>query len=405
METLRVLITDDEPGMRLGVRRVLRDLRIEIADIAATAVLEIEEADCGETALEMIAHQPPDILILDHKMPGISGLDVLDQIKDSDGDLLTIMITAYASIETAVRAVKRGAYDFLAKPFTPDELRNTVHKAAVRIILAKQARRLAEERSQVRLQFMRTLSHELQAPLGAVTGYLDMLQNRLHGDSLAEYDPLLRRSQDRLTEMRRLIEDLLAMTTVESRSRQRQLTTLDVQAAVREAMETLSSVAAAQNVDVKLHGDAAITMTADPVELGMIAQNLISNAIKYNRPGGQVHVTVDRNGQTVTISVADTGCGIAEDQLDRLCDEFVRVKTDATRDVSGSGLGLSIVDKVARLYEGEIVINSELGVGSTFTVVLHDVPPAESRTVHNSGITAEQGPLPTDSASSSCPAV
>ena len=112
METLRVLVTDDEPGMRLGVRRVLRGFRVEIPDIDACAQLEIEEADCGETALEKIVEQPPDILILDHKMPGISGLDVLDRVQGNSEDMLTIMITAYASIETAVRAVKRGAYDF-----------------------------------------------------------------------------------------------------------------------------------------------------------------------------------------------------------------------------------------------------------------------------------------------------
>ena len=111
--------------MRLGVRRVLRDFRVDIPDIDASAVLEIDEAESGEAALEKIQQRPPDILILDHKMSGISGLDVLDQVADRHGEMLTIMITAYASIETAVRAVKRGAYDFLAKPFTPDELRNT----------------------------------------------------------------------------------------------------------------------------------------------------------------------------------------------------------------------------------------------------------------------------------------
>ena len=147
-----------------------------------SAVLEIDEAESGEVALEKIQQRPPDILILDHKMSGISGLDVLDQVGDHHGEMLTIMITAYASIETAVRAVKRGAYDFLAKPFTPDELRNTIKKAAVRLVLAKQARRLAEERNEVRLQFMRTLSHELQAPLAAVEGFLELIRNRTEGE-------------------------------------------------------------------------------------------------------------------------------------------------------------------------------------------------------------------------------
>ena len=100
-------------------------------------------------------------------------------------DMLTIMITAYASIETAVSATKRGAYDFLAKPFTPDELKSTIRKAAARLILAKQARKLAEEKQQVRFEFIRVLGHELKAPLNAVAGYLDLIQKHPLGDRLA----------------------------------------------------------------------------------------------------------------------------------------------------------------------------------------------------------------------------
>ena len=127
-------------------------------------------------------------------MPGISGLEVLDRLAGRETDMLTIMITAYASIETAVSATKRGAYDFLAKPFTPDELKSTIRKAAARLILAKQARRLAEEKRRVRFEFIRVLGHELKAPLNAVAGYLDILQNHQLGSDLAAYDELVARS-------------------------------------------------------------------------------------------------------------------------------------------------------------------------------------------------------------------
>ncbi len=298
METLRVLVTDDELGMRLGVRRVLRDFRVEVPDIDAFADLEIDEADCGESALEKIFQKPPDILILDHKMPGISGLDLLDRVDGKCGDMLTIMITAYASIETAVRAVKRGAYDFLAKPFTPDELRNTVKKAAVRLVLAKQARRLADERNKVRLQFMRTLSHELQAPLNAIDGYLELIKNRSQGEHLEAYSEVVDRSQDRLAGMRRLIHDLLQMTTVESKSRNRELARIDVVDIARNTIEMFTQQATGFGVTMTLHRDAPLLMNAVEDELQMVLQNLISNAIKYNRPGGEVHVNLDRNGLT-----------------------------------------------------------------------------------------------------------
>lgn len=377
METLRVLVTDDEPGMRLGVRRVLRDFRVDIPDIDAAAVLEIDEAESGEMALEKIQQCPPDILILDHKMSGISGLDVLDRLADHNGELLTIMITAYASIETAVRAVKRGAYDFLAKPFTPDELRNTLKKAAVRIVLAKQARRLAEERNEVRLQFMRTLSHELQAPLAAVEGFLELIRVKSAGERVEDYFDMVQRGMQRIAGMRRLIQDLLQMTTIESRQRKRQLEQVDMLEVARTAIETFTHDAQQRQVELQLHGTVApLTIFGDSAELSMILQNLISNAIKYNRPGGEVHVTLDRNGDTISIGVADTGWGIPAAEIDRLCHEFVRIKNEHTRDVPGTGLGLSIVKKVVRLYHGEMLIDSEPNVGSKFTVVLHDTPAA-----------------------------
>ncbi len=385
METLRVLVTDDEHGMRLGVRRVLHDLRIEVPDIDACAVLEIEEADCGETALVKIAQHAPDILILDHKMPGISGLDVLDQLAGQSHDLLTIMITAYASIETAVQAVKRGAYDFLAKPFTPDELRNTVKKAAVRILLAKQARRLADERSKVRLQFMRTLSHELQAPLNAIDGYLDLIKNHAAGEQLAAYDAAIQRSQERLAGMRRLIHDLLQMTAVESKPRNRELTRIDMVELARSTIELFQQQADAQEVQVALHRAEPLVMNAVEDELRMVLQNLVSNAIKYNRPGGEVHVNLNRNGSTVSIGVSDTGWGIPPTAIDRLCDEFVRIKTPHSQEVPGTGLGLSIVHKIARLYHGDIVIDSEWEVGSKFTVLLQDQ--TAEPTAHGAGST------------------
>ena len=136
MDMLRVLVTDDEMGMRLGVMRTLRDFTVHVPDVNVDVAFEVEQAESGEEALEKITRQPPDILLLDHKMPGISGLEVLDRLADMRIDTLTVMITAYASIETAVKATKRGAYDFLAKPFTPDELKNTIRKTAARLILA-----------------------------------------------------------------------------------------------------------------------------------------------------------------------------------------------------------------------------------------------------------------------------
>ena len=148
IEKLRVLITDDEVGIRLGIRRAIQRLVIPVPEVDYRIGFEIDEAETGKEAIEKIETTRPDILLLDHKLPDISGLEILDYLSENGIDLLTVMITAYASLETAVTATERGAYDFLAKPFTPDALNGAVRKAATRVVLAKEVRRLKKELDQ-----------------------------------------------------------------------------------------------------------------------------------------------------------------------------------------------------------------------------------------------------------------
>ncbi len=372
MDPLRVLVADDEPGMRAGVVRTLRGFTVRVPDVDGAVSFTLEQAETGEQALEIINAGPPDILLLDHKMPGISGLDVLDHVAGLDTDMLTIMITAYASIETAVTATKRGAYDFLAKPFTPDELKATIRKAAARLVLAKQARQLAEEKRQVRFQFIRVLGHELKAPLAAIEGYLDILKQRTLGDDVRRYGEVVDRSLLRVEGMRKLIADLLDATQIESGLKNRQLALVDVADVARSCIETLRSEAAAAGIRIELHADGPVPMTADRGEIEMILTNLLSNAIKYNRDGGRVDLTLARDAGRITIRMADTGIGMTPDEMKRLFGEFSRIRNEQTAHILGSGLGLSIVKKLAALYGGEPAVQSTPGAGTTFLVVLVD---------------------------------
>jgi len=372
MDRLRVLVTDDELGMRLGVERTLRDFTVRIPDVNGDVGFTVEQAETGEAALEIIRTNPPDLLLLDHKLPGVSGLEVLDAIAGRQLDMLTIMITAYASIETAVTATKRGAYDFLAKPFTPEEIRNTVRKAAARLVLAKQARKLAEEKRQVRFQFIRVLGHELKAPLNAIEGYLQLLRAHTLGDAVAAYDEVVDRSVVRIEGMRKLIADLLDMTRVESGQRDRWLAPLDLVAAVRRAIETILPEARRRGIEVEIHVPEPVAMIADPDEIDIILNNLLSNAVKYNRDNGRVDVGLTRDANVVTIRVADTGIGMTTQDAAKLFGEFVRIRNEKTRHVLGSGLGLSIVKRLALLYDGDATVESEPDAGSTFTINLKD---------------------------------
>jgi len=374
-EGLRILVVDDEPGMRTGVARALRDFSVHVPDFGEAVSFEIDQAATGEEALEKIAACPPQILLLDYKLPGITGLDVMERVKDRQQDMLTVMITAYATLETAVTATKQGAYDFLAKPFTPQELKTTVRKAAGRIIVARHARQLAQEKRQIRFQFISVVAHELKAPLGAVQGYLQLMKGRQLGEGLTAYDHMVGRCLVRIEQMRKLIVDLLDLTHIESGRRTRDLHELDVTEAAQAAIEGVLSEAAAAGIQVVLQAGPAVKMIADRDEIDIVLNNLLSNAVKYNREGGRVDVSVHEREGNVVIGVSDTGIGMSPDEAKRLFNDFVRIKNDKTRGILGSGLGLSIVKKLALLYGGDVNVESQPDVGSTFTVVLEQAPP------------------------------
>ena len=370
MDTLRILVVDDEQGMRMAVARALRDFKVRLPDVDGEVCFMVEQAGTGEEALAKIEAVRPHILLLDYKLPGISGLDVLEQVASHKSDMLTIMITAYASIETAVTATKRGAYDFLAKPFTPDELKNVIRKASGRLILLQQARKLAEEKRKVRFQFISVLVHELKAPLAAIEGYLNIMDNHTVGDSIGDYDQIVDRCLIRLDGMRKMIIDLLDMTRIESGEKRREFIEVDIVALARQAIETVQPETGGRHITMTLHNDTPVVMTADRGEIEIILNNLITNAVKYNRDNGAVDISIADADEMVAIIVADTGIGMTQEEASRLFNDFVRIKNAKTKNILGSGLGLSTVKKIAMLYNGDVSVSSEPDVGSTFSVEL-----------------------------------
>lgn len=372
---LKVLVVDDEPGIRDAVTRVLASHRTTLPDEAAETAFEVAQAATGEEALASCAAGAPDILLLDHKLPGISGLDVLERLGPAAADTLVVMITAYATIETAVTATRRGAYDFLAKPFTPAELRTTVSRAATYLALQRTARRLADERRQARFQLLSVLFHELKSPLAAVEGYLDLLREGMLEPGSGRYEEVLDRCGVRLDGMRRLILDLLDLTRLESGQRKREPVALDARDVAARAVETALPAAAARGVAIEVDAPGPVPLVADPGELEIVLNNLLSNAVKYNRDGGRVEVRLSRNGDGALLVVADTGIGMTKEEAGRLFGEFVRIRNERTRDIPGSGLGLSIVRKLVELAGGEVRVESEPEKGTTFTVRLPAAPP------------------------------
>ena len=371
METLRILVVEDEYGMRLAIARALRDYTIHIPEIEGKIGFTIEQVEVAEEALTIINDKPPDIILLDYKLPGMSGLDLLTRVSAKQLDLLAIMITAYASIETAVTATKQGAFDFLAKPFTPMELKETIYKAVKHLLLMRQAHKLTEEKRKVRFQFISVLAHEMKAPLAALDGYLHILRERAAGDSQEVYDHMLDRCLTRIQGMRKMIIDLLDLTRIESGERKRDVSEVDVREIVHTAIDTATPEAQERSISISFPENGPVLMQADRSELEIVFNNLITNAVKYNRDGGRVDVELHADGGQVSIVVNDTGIGMSTEEAARLFSDFVRIKNEKTRNILGSGLGLSTVKKIALLYGGEVSVESEPDKGSRFTVTLN----------------------------------
>ena len=374
---MRILVVDDELGIRAGVTRVLRGFNVLIPDFGKEVQFELSQAESAEQALEMIQTAPPHILLLDNKLPGLSGLELLERLVTMNLDMLTIMITAYASIETAVRATKQGAYDFLPKPFTPAELKNAVRKATEHRVVSQHAKELAAEKRKVRFQFISVLAHELKAPINAVEGYLQILRDGTAGDNPQVIEQMVGRCLVRTEYMRKMIADLLDLTRIESGEKKRELKAIDLVDAAQNALDTMAPDAAQHHLTMELHHDGPVSLEADRAEVDIVLNNLVSNAVKYNKDGGRVDIHLKRLDGQVVVSVTDTGIGMTKEDCARLFNEFVRIKNPKTRDILGSGLGLSILKKIALLYNGDITVDSQPDAGSTFTITLRDSVPKE----------------------------
>ena len=370
MSTLKILIVDDEPGIRSGVTRILKNFRVDYPFMDEAFDFEVIEAASGEAGIEIIESNIPDILLLDNKLPGIQGIEVLEYIKKKQKSIIVVMITSYASLELAVKATSDGAYDFIPKPFTPQELKSSIENITKRVFLKKMTTKLQDTGKQIRFTFLSVLSHELKAPLNAIEGYLKMIKERQNGTKLEDYEVMIDRSLDRIKGMRSLILDLLDLTRVESGKAKRNITEVDLSMIARTAMDTMRPYAIQRDVALNLNVNGEVVLQADAEEIEIIFNNLISNAIKYNRDGGKVDFSIERQNGCMNISVVDSGIGMTPAEVEKIFDDFVRIKNDKTKNITGSGLGLSIVKKLIDNYAGMIEVSSIPDQGSTFNVRL-----------------------------------
>jgi signal transduction histidine kinase len=312
-------------------------------------------------------------------LPDGSGLDLVKPILDQDPNAICIIITGFGSIEMAVEAVRRGAYNFLSKPFTSEQLLvsvtqglerrrlKAVEREALELARAKEElERLDEAKS----RFMLKVAHELRAPVAAVQSYVNLiLAGYVPQDDMK---PTLGRVQVRLQELLDLISDLLELARLKEPGKMSRVEVKpqDVAGILQEVCELLGRQAQEKGQHLQVNIEDTPTVMANPDHLRQICTNLVSNAIKYTPKGGSVMVTLRPGDDCIIGEIADTGIGIAESEVPHIFDEFYRTEGAKASGETGTGLGLAIVKQLIDAYGGEIRIRSEPGQGSSFTFVL-----------------------------------
>jgi two-component system sensor histidine kinase/response regulator len=354
LERPRVLVIDDE--------EVIRDACSQVLMAQGSIIHAVESGDAG---LKILSEFRPDVVLVDLKMPGMSGIQVLEEIGNLDGTIVKIVITGYASIESAVDAMKKGAFDFICKPFSPDDIRRVVSRALQerRLILENEALKQIQDRT--RRNMTSLVSHELRAPLAATVQYLEVILADIAGPLSEELRDMLSRCSLRLREMLEMIGRWLNLATFDPTSMAANFVPVNLAEVAEQSIEILTPMAREREVTLTQEkGGEMHLVKGNKGALTEVLNNLISNAIKYNKPGGYVKVTFCSQEQEVTVEIKDNGIGIEQAHIGRIFEEFYRVDGRRDAPVKGHGLGLSIAKKLVEAHWGLIDLESELGEGT-----------------------------------------
>ena len=214
------------------------------------------------------------------------------------------------------------------------------------------------------------LGHDLKSPLNAVESYLEIMRNRVLGDVVDPYLPILENSVARLHQMRELITDVVDWSKIQQPSSSRPFNTLDVSKMARAIMDGYVKEAQERNIIISADIEDGLFMKAVAREIELIFRHLISNAIRYNKDNGSITLTIKKEDSHIAVKMTDTGIGLSAEEQARLFGEFVRIKNSKTQDIRGTGLGLAIVKKLVELYQGTVSIESEPDRGTTFFLLL-----------------------------------
>ena len=343
-----ILIVDDEIGPRESLKMILNP------------IYNVHVAERGSQAVEMLEKFPVELVTLDLKMPGMTGINVLEKIKQRDPDIEAIIITGYGSLDTAIEGLRLGAFDYIAKPFDVHHILSLVERGLER-------RRSRRRLKNVRSDFISTVSHELRTPLSVIVGFVHLLLNQVLGRLTDEQHKVLETVYRNSEELLELIDNVLWMTSLNAGDTEDVSDEFDVRSIVREAIQRHEGVISEKKLTLSTEmPETAVVIASDRLKVERIFQNVFNNAVKFTDKGSlRVTARPSADPAGVELVVADTGVGIEKSRLASVFEPFQQVEGALVRACTGLGLGLTVASRLAGVLGGTLEIESELGVGTT----------------------------------------
>ncbi|MBV8781756.1 MAG: hybrid sensor histidine kinase/response regulator [Phycisphaerae bacterium] len=384
-----ILVVDDEADIVRSVQDLLRkDWKV----IGTTKATE---------ALELMKGEEVHVIMSDQRMPGMTGVEFLSQARGDHPDAIRLLFTGYADIHAVIDAINQGnVYRYITKPWDPDELQAILRQAAERYDMIVERKRLyaeletknkqlqsanaeLEKASMLKSAFIKVVSHELRTPVAILTGLskLGLATGDLPGTTRDVLTRLDRASQ----RLNSLVDQIISMMSLEQYDTTVQRTTVDLPALLKEAADDVRPFLELRKQVLKeVWSDNLGSAQIDPAQIRDCLNHLLLNAIKFTPDGGQIELAAKRlPDEQLEIKVIDSGDGMSAEVASHLFEPFF-TGFDVSRHSTGKfeygrkglGLGLSVVKAFVTMHGGQVSVQSELGHGSTFTVVLPSNPPA-----------------------------